>query len=81
MLGNAYEDVHIWLDRHAEPGKPELAHREKSHNWNGVIEVVDKHGPQAAIAAIIHILRDKMGIKPWMSDVQKVFVTHEFPEE
>ena len=81
MLGEAFKDVHLQLDRFAGSDNPDLSHREKVHNWKGVVEILAQHGTQAAIAAIIHILRDITGVRPWMSDVQKVFVTHEFPIE
>lgn len=58
-LGNAWVCVHIWLDELAGIYCPSKLHRLHRHHREGVEEVGQKWGDQAAEAAEIHILKDE----------------------
>ena len=67
-LGNAWGEVHEWLDMFAEITYPLAAHRSKRHHADGVEEVREKWGDEAAEAAELHILEDVkcMGYVPFI---------------
>ncbi|HTS35342.1 MAG TPA: hypothetical protein VMH04_06700 [Candidatus Solibacter sp.] len=56
FLGEPYEKVHRWIDEFYTQAGPK--HRRFRHHWEGVGEVEKLFGPEAAKAAIVHILRD-----------------------
>jgi hypothetical protein len=58
-LGKPYEYVHSWLDEFAPQYHGSKIHRKIRHNENGVRQVAEMWGPNAAQAAIIHIQRDR----------------------
>jgi len=60
ILGREWTEVHLWLDAlFAEHGGTHRCHR---HHAEGIEEVRQQWGDEAAIAAKIHILIDCWGI-------------------
>ncbi|PKN23381.1 MAG: hypothetical protein CVU68_01145 [Deltaproteobacteria bacterium HGW-Deltaproteobacteria-3] len=77
-LGRDWEEVHIWLDElFAEYGPAHRCHR---HHIEGIEEVRQQWGDEAAIAAKIHIIVDCWGI-PSMADYENRFVNQFGQEE
>lgn len=56
VLGEQFEEVHLWLDELFKYLGPD--HRTVRHNNKGVTEILNKFGPDAAKAAILHIRDD-----------------------
>lgn len=58
LLGQSYDQVHLWLDEFA--GKPPhgMRHRKLRHHLAGIAEVRKLWGDQAAEAARQHIVSD-----------------------
>ena len=56
LLGQRFEEVNRWLDQLFVLKGPR--HRRFRHHWRGVREVQEKFGPDAAKAAVVHIVRD-----------------------
>lgn len=68
-LGRDWEEVHKWFDElFAEYGPAHRCHR---HHIEGIEEVRQQWGDEAAIAAKIHILVDCWGI-PGKTDYVKI---------
>lgn len=68
MLGDRFEQVHVWLDHYAwVPSTPnrepsyDPTHRRRRHHLAGIMQVWDKWGKNAAIAAARHVLDDLYG--------------------
>ena len=57
-LGEAWPEVHRWLDEYAKETFPLDTHRIHRHHEAGVEEVERKWGSWAAKAAKLHILAD-----------------------
>lgn len=77
MLGDRFEQVHIWLDHYAwVPSTPtteasyDPTHRRHRHHFKGIMEVWHRWGKDAAIAATRHVLDDLHG--PMCNDVYKI---------
>ena len=69
-LGTEWAVVHRWLDAYASQYYPSQAHRAIRHHKEGVEEVREKWGDQAAEAAELHIKSDfKMEEVPSESEV------------
>lgn len=61
LLGNAWLDVHLWLDRKARDYPPAIYgeyHRTFRHNTWGLTVLELKLGEEAKKAGYIHLLRD-----------------------
>ena len=61
MIGNGFNEVHAWLDEYAKqypPDKYDAYHRHFRHHKEGIDEVMKKWGPEAALAAALHIYDD-----------------------
>lgn len=58
IFGEAFENVHLWLDEFA--GTPEYGfrHRRKRHHEAGIREAANLFGDGAAEAARLHIISD-----------------------
>lgn len=77
LIGNGYQNVHIWLDECANEYPVEkhgVFHRTIRHNIDGIHEVLRKYGIPEGVAAIIHILRDRDGICPTHQDIKEIFL-------
>ena len=61
-LGQPFPEVHAWLDALSE-GDGSLGHRDIRHNLQGVEEIRERWGDEAAQAALIHIMLDWGGIR------------------
>ena len=59
MLGDRWEVVHHWLDEYAKTYWPSMVHRVHRHHREGVHEIREKWGDEAAEAAEIHIIKDE----------------------
>ena len=59
QLGKGWDTVHHWLDEFAKIYWPWMGHRVHRHHKEGVEEVRQKWGDEAAKAAEIHILKDE----------------------
>lgn len=77
ILGKDYDVVHRWLDEmskyYSHNGMLSPEHRSYRHHREGVEEVRQKWGDEAAKAAEIHIERDFPGLKgkiPLRSDYE-----------
>jgi len=57
-FGNAYPDVHRWLDEYAGCPPHGMRHRRLRHHTAGIVETIRRFGPQAGLAARQHILTD-----------------------
>ncbi len=66
--GESFEEVHKWLDKFFKEKGPK--HRDIRHHEEGVSEVRDKWGDNAAEAAIEHIKADCKGIVPTMEQIR-----------
>lgn len=62
VLGNAFDDVHLWLDEFAATHGEN--HRQFRHHKKGVEQVRELWGDVAAAAAEIHIKKDFFGEVP-----------------
>ena len=62
-LGKPYEEVHRWLDELACNHNWSLDHRDHRHNLEGINEVRNRWGEEAARAAVLHILADWPNLK------------------
>ena len=62
VLGKSWDVVHHWLDEYAKIYWPSKLHRLHRHHAEGVEEVRQKWGNEAAAAAEIHILKDEGSI-------------------
>ena len=69
-LGNAWVNVHRWLDEFSLQYWPSKAHRAMRHHREGVEEVRRMWGSQAAKAAEIHIQADE-GDVPSEEQIEK----------
>jgi hypothetical protein len=75
-LGKDWNEVHAWLDGLAcVSGQLNINHRRWRHHDEGVEEIREMYGDEAALAAVIHIERD-FGRVPTKEEVMKWF-----PEE
>jgi len=72
QLGKSWDVVHRWLDEYASIYWPYMVHRVHRHHQEGVNEVREKWGDEAAKAAEIHILRDE-GKIPSKEEIEKRF--------
>jgi len=59
QLGKGWDVVHHWLDEYAKIYWPWKGHRIHRHHLEGVQEVREKWGDEAAKAAEIHIIKDE----------------------
>ena len=57
VLGEAFEDVHRWLDEYAATPLG-ARHRRRRHHLAGIEEVRRRWGDQAAEAARLHVIAD-----------------------
>ena len=57
-LGHHFSHVHQWLDAFAGTKKFGMRHRKKRHHLNGIEEVREIWGDEAAEAARLHIISD-----------------------
>ena len=62
ILGEPFEEVHLWLDEFFLFNNISSDHRQHRHNQKGVDEVRRIWGDKAAQAAEIHIMKDLDGI-------------------
>lgn len=77
-LGREWKEVHLWLDAlFAEYG---TAHRCHRHHVEGVEEVRQQWGDEAALAAKIHVIKDCWGL-PSKADYENRFVNQYGQEE
>jgi len=60
LLGDRFEQVHLWLDELAGKEPYGMKHRRKRHHAAGIEEVRRMFGDRAAEAARIHIEMDLM---------------------
>ena len=67
QLGESFRQVHEWLDEFAGQMGPK--HRDERHHVNGVEEVREKWGDEAALAAEIHIKKDCSNRVPTMQEI------------
>ena len=67
-LGEAFPEVHLWLDELFPKLGPR--HRLVRHHVNGIAEIRQRWGDQAAKAAEIHIRKDFYGQIPSMADIE-----------
>jgi len=65
LLGDRFDQVHIWLDHFAyvpstltHEAYYDPMHRQYRHHVQGIIEIRQKWGQPAATAAVVHILDD-----------------------
>ena len=58
LLGNRFEQVHLWLDELAGKEPEGMKHRRKRHHSAGVEQVRQMFGDKAASAARLHIEMD-----------------------
>lgn len=58
LFGNAFHDVHRWLDEFAGKAPYGMRHRRVRHHLAGINEVARRWGPIAAQAARQHIITD-----------------------
>lgn len=76
QLGNGWAVVHRWLDEFARIYRADdrvwMGHRVHRHHVEGVAEVKQKWGDEAARAAEIHIVRDEGGI-PTREEIEKKY--------
>ena len=77
MVGDRFEQVHVWLDHYAwvpsAPGSEasyDPTHRQHRHHMAGILIVWDKWGKTAALAAARHVLDDLYG--PTCNDVLSI---------
>ncbi|MBU1405054.1 MAG: hypothetical protein KKE83_11910 [Proteobacteria bacterium] len=77
-IGRDWEEVHLWLDEFFTEFGP--AHRCQRHHIEGIEEIRQKLGDEAALAAKIHILVDCWGI-PSKADYENCFVNQLGQEE
>lgn len=59
ILGKGWNVVHHWLDEFAKIYFPHMIHRVHRHHKEGIEEVRQKWGDEAAKSAMIHILTDE----------------------
>ena len=59
ILGKGWDVVHHWLDEYAKIYWPMKVHRVHRHHLQGIQEVRDKWGDEAAKAAEMHIISDE----------------------
>lgn len=74
LIGNGFREVHEWMDETAKSYPPEkygTHHRMERHNLKGIHQVYEKFGSLAAVAAVIHFLRDRNGFSPTHYDLQE----------
>jgi hypothetical protein len=60
-LGQAFPEVHRWLDEFAGSEKYGMRHRSVRHHEEGIQEIVELFGPKAGEAARLHIVSDLKG--------------------
>ncbi len=76
ILGKPCKEVHEWIDECAKEYPTKrfgVKHRTIRHNRTGIIEAFKKFGgSEASVAAIVHILRDKMYVCPSYTLVNKI---------
>ena len=70
QLGKGWDVVHHWLDEYAKIYYPWMGHRVHRHHLEGVEEVREKWGDEAAEAAEIHIRADE-GNVPSKEEIYK----------
>lgn len=75
LLGEEFEEVHLWLDEFARVWKPEKYleyHRQFRHNQEGLDDIVELFGERGLLAAKIHFIRDteEYTLKKPMSEVK-----------
>ncbi len=58
LLGKAYEDVHLWLDRFAGSKEYGMKHRRVRHHEAGIQEAIALFGKEGDRAARIHVIAD-----------------------
>lgn len=61
-LGKEYKHVHRYLDQYAKDYNGSKLHRHKLHNREGIRQVEERWGSEAAEAARIHIERDNSDV-------------------
>ena len=72
-LGKDWNEVHAWLDGLAcIKGQLNLNHRRWRHHDEGIEEIREMYGDEAAEAARIHIVRD-FGRVPSRGEVERMF--------
>ena len=57
-LGERYEEVHRWLDEFAFSALYGMKHRRVRHHQAGINQAARLFGPDAAKAALLHVLAD-----------------------
>lgn len=77
-IGRDWEEVHLWLDEFFAEFGP--AHRCHRHHIEGIEEIRQKLGDEAALAAKIHILVDCWEL-PSKADYENRFVNQLSQEE
>lgn len=68
ILGKRYEEVHRWLDEFSYSRG--YRHRKVRHHLEGVLEVKERFGNEAMLAALIHISDDNEGWIPNKDDYE-----------
>ena len=58
LFGEAFAEVHNWLDEFAGSSEFSMRHRKKRHHKQGIEEVRGKWGDVAAVVARQHIISD-----------------------
>lgn len=56
--GQPFEEVHKWLDEFAGSEQYGMRHRKKRHHLQGIREIEQRFGPNAARVARQHIISD-----------------------
>jgi len=68
QLGKGWDIIHQWLDEYAGVYWPAKVHRVHRHHRDGVEEIRNKWGNEAAKAAEIHIIKDE-GCVPFKEEI------------
>jgi len=80
-LGEAFKEVHMWLDEYAGVYWPSKTHRVHRHNLEGIAQIRNKWGDMAAEAAEIHIFKDEGCILSEKDMLKRYGVTGEKNEQ
>jgi len=79
-IGAEWDCVHRWLDETARPYFPWMGHRQIRHNSEGIEQVREKWGGDAAKAAELHIISDE-GYVPSREQIKKQYGRSPFVED
>lgn len=58
LFGQAYEEVHLWLDEFHGTEKYKMRHRRVRHHEAGIKEAIKLFGEEAGLVAKQHIISD-----------------------